>query len=715
MNDDFFRGSKNGLYFFFIGAFITVVTGKFLSPFEFPVRAAAGTLLLILYMIMVFTQSRVKSRSYQILQICSFSVIAVMLGLNFSDAALFFCTMGLQSVVMLMYMDAEITKLQSYFSAVFMTAAGIAGHFLFPQLVDPVKFPICAITVMGAQWTCYNVAKFIEQRKARNREQERSLDDLLRVIENKCDEARDAAKSKSDFLSNMSHEIRTPLNSVLGMNELILRESKDENILKYAANVESSGTLLLSLINDILDFSKLESGRMEIMPVSYHIASIVNDTVNMLSRKLEQKGLELKINTDPNIPGCLMGDEVRIRQILTNIMSNAVKYTDRGTVTLTAGFEKLSGDNVTLILSVKDTGRGIKEEDQSKLFDGFTRMDQIKNRNIEGTGLGLSITAKLVSMMNGSISVKSIYGVGSEFTVRLPQQVISAEPSGDFCAAPRSEDRHSYRESFTAPEAHILITDDNKSNLMVAEGLLKPTKIKVDCASSGAECIARLRSEKYNVIFLDHMMPETDGVETLRLIRADGLAIGTPIVALTANAVSGARDMYLDYGFEDYLAKPIVGKSLEKMLLKLLPRELVHLTEEETDEKVPPAESTASLIDRELGMSYCGNMEELYVMILHTYCDEYDERIIKLREYYEQGDIQNYRILVHSLKSNSLNIGAKALSEEALKHETAAKGNDIKTISDGIEQLAEHYSEVVTEVKAMLSEYDAAADTGEEQ
>ena len=703
MNDDFYRGSKNGLYFYFVGAFITVVTGKFLSPFEFPARAAAGILLLVLYLIMVFTQSRVKSRSYQILQICSFSVVAVMLGLSFSDAAMFFCTMGLQCAVMLMYMDAGILKLQSIFSAVFMTAAGIAGHFLFPQLIDPIKFPVCAITVMGAQWTCYNIAKFIEQRKARNREQERSLDDLLRVIENKCDEARDAAKSKSDFLSNMSHEIRTPLNSVLGMNELILRESKDENILKYAENVESSGNLLLSLINDILDFSKLESGRMEIVPVRYHISSVVNDTVNMLCRKFEQKGLELKINADPNIPGCLMGDEVRIRQILTNIMSNAVKYTDEGTVTLSAGYEKLSNDYITLILSVKDTGRGIKEEDQDKLFGGFTRVDQVRNRNIEGTGLGLSITAKLVSMMNGSIGVKSIYGVGSEFTVRLPQQVISSEPSGDFCtAAARRSDKPAYRESFTAPEARILITDDNRSNLMVAEGLLKPTKIKVDCASSGAECIARLRSEKYNAVFLDHMMPEMDGVETLKLIRKEGLAIGIPVVALTANAVSGARDMYLDYGFEDYLAKPIAGNSLEKMLIKLLPRELVHMTEEETAEKAVPTEATASLIDRELGMSYCGNMEELYIMILRTYSDEYEERTAKLREYYEQNDIQNYRILVHSLKSNSLNIGAKALSEEALKHETAAKANDIKTISDGLEHLLESYKAVTEEVRTML-------------
>lgn len=703
MNDDFYRGSKNGLYFYFVGAFITVVTGKFLSPFEFPARAAAGILLLVLYLIMVFTQSRVKSRSYQILQICSFSVVAVMLGLSFSDAAMFFCTMGLQCVVMLMYMDAGILKLQSIFNAVFMTAAGIAGHFLFPQLIDPIKFPVCAITVMGAQWTCYNIAKFIEQRKARNREQERSLDDLLRVIENKCDEARDAAKSKSDFLSNMSHEIRTPLNSVLGMNELILRESKDENILRYAENVESSGNLLLSLINDILDFSKLESGRMKIVHVRYHISSVVNDTVNMLCRKFEQKGLELKINADPNIPGCLMGDEVRIRQILTNIMSNAVKYTDEGTVTLSAGYEKLSNDYITLILSVKDTGRGIKEEDQDKLFGGFTRVDQVRNRNIEGTGLGLSITAKLVSMMNGSIGVKSIYGVGSEFTVRLPQQVISSEPSGDFCtAAARRSDKPAYRESFTAPEARIIITDDNRSNLMVAEGLLKPTKIKVDCASSGAECIARLRSEKYDAVFLDHMMPEMDGVETLKLIRKEGLAIGIPVVALTANAVSGARDMYLDYGFEDYLAKPIAGNSLEKMLIKLLPRELVHMTEEETAEKAVPTEATASLIDRELGMSYCGNMEELYIMILRTYSDEYEERTAKLREYYEQNDIQNYRILVHSLKSNSLNIGAKALSEEALKHETAAKANDIKSISDGLEHLLESYKAVTEEVRTML-------------
>lgn len=713
MNDDFIRGSKNGLFFFFIGAIIVIISAAVMKAASFPLRAAGGLFLLGVFLILVFFQNRIKKRAYQILQTVSFMLIAIMLGCVYTSTTIFFCTMALQCTIMLIYMDPGFMRIQSLIMTGVFIAAGIPSFMGFPRAADPFQYIACAITVMGVQWMCRNIAKFIELRDRRNREQELSLDDLLKIVEDKCDEARAATKSKSDFLSNMSHEIRTPLNSVLGMNELILREANDDSIINYACNVETSGKLLLSLINDILDFSKIESGKMEIIPVRYQITSVVNDTVNMLNRRFEEKGLELKINADPEIPSCLFGDEVRIRQILTNIMTNAVKYTDSGYVTLTAGFEKQSEDSILLILSVKDTGRGIKEEDREKLFCGFTRVDQEKNRNIEGTGLGLSITSRLVTMMNGTIEVESVYGEGSEFIIKLPQKIISAEPSGEFCTrTENAPDRRKYRESFTAPEARILVTDDNRSNLLVAEGLLKPTKIQVDCASSGFECINRLRANKYDVLLLDHMMPEMDGVETLKKIREENLAPGMPVIALTANAVSGARDMYVEYGFEDYLPKPISGNSLEKMLLKLLPPELVHITgeaapEEEEHPKETAPKATTELIDQSVAMTYCGDSEELYMIILQTYCEEFADRIQKLRDFYEQKDIDNYRIAAHSLKSTSLNIGAVSLSEEARSHEFAAKEGNMDAISADIDLLLENYRAVTEEARKKLKEIEA--------
>ncbi|MCI7767116.1 MAG: ATP-binding protein [Oscillospiraceae bacterium] len=707
MNEDFYRGSKSGTLLFFVGSIIIIISGAVNEALTFPIRLSNGLILLVLFLLMAFLQNRIKKLSYQILQELSFIAMAVMLGAVFDSTTMFFCTMALHSVIMLMHIDSKFMRLQGKIMFAVLALISIPSFIGFPKAAEPLEYVTGALSVMGVQWLCSILAKSIELRDRRNREQELSLDDLLKIVEDKCDEARTATKSKSDFLSNMSHEIRTPLNAVLGMNELILRESNDDAIIGYACNVENSGRLLLSLINDILDFSKIESGRMEIIPVRYQITSVVNDIVNMLSRRFEEKGLALNVKADPSIPGCLLGDEVRIRQILTNIMTNAVKYTDTGSVDLTVSYEKKSDDVIILSFSVKDTGRGIREEDRQKLFRGFTRVDEVKNRHIEGTGLGLSITYQLVSMMSGTIDVNSVYGEGSEFIVKIPQKIISSEPAGDFGTVTKASPQHKYKESFTAPDACLLVTDDNKSNLQVVEGLLKLTKIQVDTASSGAECINRLKEKKYHLLLLDHMMPGMDGVETLRRIKEENLAPDIPVVALTANAISGARDMYMEYGFEDYLPKPISGNSLEKLVKKLLPPELVHITSEE--EQLPErklTEAPASLIDRNVAMTYCGDSEELYMIILQTYCDEYEERVKKFHDFYEQKDMANYRIVAHSLKSNSLNIGAESLSAQAKAHEFAARDENFETISADFHRLMENYKAVADEARKILAELE---------
>lgn len=390
-----------------------------------------------------------------------------------------------------------------------------------------------------------------------------------------------ASEAKSAFLSNMSHEIRTPINAVLGMNEMILRESEDEHIISYANTIRSAGNSLLALINDILDFSKIESGKMEIVPVEYDFGEFINDLVNITKVRMEEKGLELKLDIDPDIPRKLFGDEVRIKQIVTNIMSNAAKYTEKGSVTLKVVLDKMASDKeyAAIVFYVKDTGIGIRKEDISKLFTEFERIDVKKNRNIEGTGLGMAISKRLLEMMGSTLYVESEYGRGSEFSFAIGQGIRDAEPIGDFnvVADTLAKKRENYVPQFTAPDARVLMVDDLMVNLVVFKELLKKTKIMIDTANSGQAALELTRENKYDMLFLDHMMPEMDGIETLEAIRADegNLNVDTISVCLTANAVTGAKEFYMENGFNDYLTKPINSEQLERMIYEYLPDELI--------------------------------------------------------------------------------------------------------------------------------------------
>ncbi len=391
-------------------------------------------------------------------------------------------------------------------------------------------------------------------------------------------EIEELNRSQNRFFSSMSHEIRTPINAILGLNEVILRqEDASEEILSDAGNIQGAGKMLLALINDILDFSRIEAGRMDIVPVNYRIAEMISEVVNMINLQAKAKGLSFEAHLDPDTPSGLYGDEIRIRQIIVNLVNNAVKYTETGRVDLYTRVERDEDGQTKLIVTVSDTGIGIKENVIPTLFDAFARMDREKNRRIEGTGLGLSIVKQLVDLMGGNINVESVYGQGSTFTVTVPQGVSDLTKVGSINIMDQAAKRNSYRSMFTAPEADILIVDDIKMNLTVEKKLLRETKIRIDTATSGKEALELTLKKKYDVILMDHLMPEMDGVECLAHIRsqAEGMCKDVPVLVLTANADGRDQDIYTEAGFDGRLVKPISGRTLEEALVRFLPGEKI--------------------------------------------------------------------------------------------------------------------------------------------
>ena len=398
-------------------------------------------------------------------------------------------------------------------------------------------------------------------------------------------EIEELNKAENHFFSSMSHEIRTPINTIIGLNEIILRK-KDipDDVIENARNIQSASKILLTLINDILDLSKIKSGKMEIIDVSYETGAVFSEIVNMIWIKAKQKGLEFRLHVDSSIPSMLCGDEVRIKQILINLLNNAVKYTSEGSITLSVRCERLTLNRVRIWFSVRDTGQGVKKENIPYIFNAFKRVNEEKNRHIEGTGLGLSIVHQLVELMGGEISVDSVYTKGSTFLVMLEQDIVDDKELGTFTLDTRVRSREGaqYKQSFEAPEAHILVVDDNEMNLMVVKKLLSETKIQLDTALSAAECLRLTQNQHYDAILMDHLMPEMDGIQCLHALRTQpgGLCQDVPVVALTANAGSDNQLLYRKEGFSGYLAKPVSGALLEAAVLSILPKELVKLSEE---------------------------------------------------------------------------------------------------------------------------------------
>lgn len=402
------------------------------------------------------------------------------------------------------------------------------------------------------------------------------LREMTVQLEKAKEEAERANKAKSDFLARVSHELRTPVNAILGMNEMILRESDDDEICNYAYDAKNAALSLLSIINELLDSSKIESGMMEIIEENYHLGSVLNDLYSMVSIRAKEKELNLTFDVDEKIPRAYCGDAKRIKQVVLNILTNAIKYTAQGSVLLKVSCNKVEQEEAVLKFSVKDTGSGIQNENIEKIYDAFQRFDIEKNKNVEGTGLGMNIVQQFLKLMGSELKIVSEYGKGSEFSFEIVQKVVDAAAIGDF----KEKNSYSAQEreqtkAFTAPDAKILLVDDNKMNIKVLKGLLKQNKVQTDDAISGKECLALAEQNTYDLIFIDHMMPEMDGIETLHIMKEKKLCENTPIIMLTANAIVGDRERYLAEGFDDFLSKPVIPQALNEMLLKYLPEEKI--------------------------------------------------------------------------------------------------------------------------------------------
>ena len=543
-----------------------------------------------------------------------------------------------------------------------------------------------------------------------------TLQTMAGSLQDQVKKAEAANEAKSSFLANMSHEIRTPINTVLGMNEMILRESEDNSILYYAQSIKSAGKSLLNLINDILDFSKIEAGKTEIVPVNYDLAILLNDLLILMQSRAYDKGLTFTTEVDPEIPGKLLGDEGRIRQVITNLLSNAVKYTREGGIIFKVGYEEDKEDkaNIYLLVSVSDTGIGIKSEDMEKLFSKFERLDEKTNRNIEGTGLGLSITKSLLELMGSELKVESTYSKGSVFSFRLRQKVVSAAPVGDIklFAEQQAKKGEDDKGDFVAPTAKILAVDDNPMNLVVLSNLLKRTRVQVDTAVSGDDCIRLSMVKKYDLIFLDHMMPEKDGIETLKELRNmnENPNKETTVICLTANAISGAKEQYLAEGFNDYLSKPVDPVLLEKTLYTFLPEEKLEHGVKETDKATKDNASEKEIlqklseldfIDVKAGIKNNGNTRA-FLEILSMYVDSIDDKSAQLNRMYNENDLTNYTINVHALKSSSRIVGLMELGEDAQKLETASRNRETQFIRINHERFIEKYLGVREPLKSIL-------------
>lgn len=568
------------------------------------------------------------------------------------------------------------------------------------------------------------LAKTIKELQATKEEAEKAKEEAERAKEN----AQEANRAKTEFLANMSHEIRTPINAILGYNEIIMKETKESATAEYTMNVQAAGRTLLSIVNDILDFTNIDKGQLKLENTPYYALSLMQDAITYAEYNAQKKNLEFRVSIDEQLPRQLSGDVVRLRQIFNNLLSNAVKYTMEGFVELRVMWEKTSDARGIMKVSVSDSGIGMKPEEVERISESFARFAPKQTRDIQGVGLGLTIVTRLLKLMDGELWVKSKAGAGSTFSFQIEQLVVEEQPVGkiEYQNSKSLFVQAENEEEFTAPKARILSVDDNMMNLELFCGILKDTKIFIDTAVNGAEALKLLEKNSYHIVFLDHMMPVMDGMETLKEIKERGLCPNTPVIALTANAVAGEKDMYFEAGFADYLSKPIFGRQLKQMIRVWLPEELVSVG---NGSAVEPVEVLSGgdkpdhnedfiaklsvFLDTATGLAYCCDSEEFYKEMLGTYLDS--QKADSIRDAYREEDWENYRILVHALKSTSLSIGAVAVSGQAKALETAAKEKDIAFIREHHDSALEAYQKLLAQIHKVVRKPEQDAQIVQEQ
>ncbi|MCR5398015.1 MAG: response regulator [Lachnospiraceae bacterium] len=637
-------------------------------------------------------QERRFESSYNVVMIVLLIDAFVTAFLHFTDILSYEGTMSitnglacLGAIMLLLHIFEDIKN--GYIKKYSLIAIGVAGLVVF-AILEVVFINLHFIALNGI-WLTVGMFFLLTLSVLH------SVKEIFAAEQNRRN-AIEANIVKSTFLANMSHEIRTPINSIMGMNEMILRETDDSDIREYAEHIKRSGNLLLSIIGDVLDVTRIEAGKLNIVKNPYNTAVLIGDAVEILREHATPKGLETKLDIDEELPAVLEGDQNHIKQVIINLITNACKYTHEGQISLkisSGGYGTTeAGQKICdVIFEVSDTGIGIKKENIDRLFDSFTRLDEKKNSQIQGTGLGLTIVKSLVDAMGGEVSVASTYGMGSVFTVKMPQRVISESPIEDNwrdSVKNRRGENDVYKVSFTAPEACVLAVDDNGSNLMIIKQLLKATKTEIDLADTGDEAISLADRKHYDVILLDHMMPEPDGVEVLKHIKSDseGVNYNTPVIVLTANAVGGSRQEYLQYGFDDYISKPVDGTTLEQMLMRYLPDDKVHLPEETTaaatDTKPDETAAEDSLFkDGEFKkIARLFGDENFAYEVMHKVAEDTLKQLDKMKSDIMVDRYEDYAINAHAIKGMMASVYYEPLRIRSMEHEKAAKNGDIEFI-----------------------------------